>query len=501
MKRFFIALLLSVALFTPLTRAIESNTGLIVTINTNTTVEIEKNIIFDASSSVPLENENPISYTWDFGDGTKEEGLNVVHTYHEAGNYQVTLTLSQGDAAATTTSNIFVYKKLILLLTDQTNRRENIESLIEDAKKEGTYIYSIDAYDSMTTFMTEETLIKKITEQKEILNNTNTIISWTNGSSGINALSHLAQGEKASTDSGIQEAIQGKNIIIISEENLYALARILQVHFNIIHPQQIIITRESELKNLISAPTVEEFLNHLDKTLSEYKIINEETGKISVWNSISYLVNFMIVKGIPSNTIVLLLMLPVIATLIAFIKQIIGIKIFGLYLPSIITLSFLALGLPFGLTILITLIISGAILRKALDHFRLLHIPRVAIILTVSTFIIFLMLAAGTYFGINQIATIAVFPMLIMTSLAEKFASALSEKGILGAFILMVETTSVSLLCYWVVEWQFLQTLMLSHPEILLLLILINFGLGRWTGLRLLEYFRFREIMKHAEEE
>jgi len=56
------------------------------------------------------------------------------------------------------------------------------------------------------------------------------------------------------------------------------------------------------------------------------------------------------------------------------------------------------------------------------------------------------------------------------------------------------------LICYWVVEWQFLQNLMLSYPEIILLLIVVNFLLGKWTGLRLFEYIRFREVMKHTEE-
>ena len=140
----------------------------------------------------------------------------------------------------------------------------------------------------------------------------------------------------------------------------------------------------------------------------------------------SYLVNFMIAQGIPSNTVVLLLMLPVIATIIAFLKQVVGVTTFGLYTPAIITLSFMALGLKFGLIILFIILFTGAILRQALEHVRLLHIPKVAIIFTISSFIILLMLGLATYMGVSELATIAVFPMLIMTTLAEKFASAQS---------------------------------------------------------------------------
>lgn len=78
--------------------------------------------------------------------------------------------------------------------------------------------------------------------------------------------------------------------------------------------------------------------------------------------------------------------------------------------------------------------------------------------------------------------------------------SASGGKGFFSALLLMLETTAVSLICYFVVEWNYLQNLILGHPEIILLLILVNYGLGRWTGLRLMEYVRFREVMKHAEE-
>ncbi|MFH0820691.1 MAG: 7TM domain-containing protein, partial [Candidatus Peregrinibacteria bacterium] len=395
----------------------------------------------------------------------------------------------------------FAYQKRIVLLTDMTAMKENIAVLSAEAQKEGTYIDLIEAYDSTTAFLTEESLTKKLAERGEALGNADGIVTWTSSGAGINALSHLSRGEDKTLAMKFQEALKEKTIVVLTDKNLKSLGRTLRVHFNIIHPKRIIIARELELKTFIAAATPDEFLDQLQKSISEYRVIDEVTGRISVLNSISYLVNFMIVQGIPTNTIVLLLMLPVIATLIAFIKQVIGITTFGLYLPSIITLSFLALGLKFGLIILITLIVTGVLVRKVLDRLPLLHIPRVAIILTVSTFIILLMLAGGTYLGISRLASIAVFPMLIMASLAEKFTSAVSERGIFGALLLMLETTAVSLLCYWVVEWQFLQTIMLGYPELILLLIFINYLLGRWTGLRLTEYLRFKAVMKYSEEE
>ncbi|MGE4358136.1 MAG: PKD domain-containing protein, partial [Candidatus Omnitrophota bacterium] len=48
--------------------------------------------IFDASSSYDPDG-NVLSYFWDFGDGTKAEGVKVKHTYTQAGSYNVVLTV------------------------------------------------------------------------------------------------------------------------------------------------------------------------------------------------------------------------------------------------------------------------------------------------------------------------------------------------------------------------------------------------------------------------
>jgi len=465
-------------------------------IDANDIVRVDKNIILDASKSFTPNENLPVTYEWDFGDGTsKKEGIEVVHSYKEPGQYLVTLTVTQDGESEAIATDIFAYKKLILFLTDVTERKESIEKLAKNAHDEGIFINVIDSYDSTTAFMSEENLSDKLVDQVDVFSDADVITIWTTRGSGINALTRLIRERP-----GIQAFLKDKSIVIISDKNLKTIGRIMQSNYDIIQPKQIVVTREYELRNLVTSSSTDIFVAELQKSISEYKIVNAETRSISIWNFISYLVNFMIVKGIPSNTIVLLLMLPVIATIIAFLKQVIGITTFGLYTPAIITLSFLALGLKFGLSILVIIILTGAVLRITLEHVRLLHIPKVAIIFTISTFILLLMLAFGTYLGVSQLASIAVFPMLIMTTLAEKFVSAQTGKGFYAAILLMLETTAVSLICYWVVEWNWLQNLMLSYPEILLLLIVINLGLGRWTGLRVFEFIRFREVMKHAEE-
>ncbi len=501
MRKLFLSILISILLFPAISHAVEFDVSQIrPAITGDNIVRVSKNIIFDASSTFLLDADEEANYRWEMGDGTTIVGEEVVHTYAEPGSYTVKLIVTQGSQTESIAREVYAYNKLFFLLTDVDERRENIDNLKEDAAEDGTYIFVVESYETTTAFMSEETLYSQLNDNLSSLISSDTVAIWTTRGSGINALTRLVQQEIEKEGSNLQESLKSKSILVITEENIGTLGRIMQGNFNIIKPKQMIITRQYELKNFIVAKSDDAFLEDLEKSVSDYSLINEETGRISVWNSISYLVSFMISNGIPSNTIVLLLMLPIIATIIAFLKQVVGITTFGLYTPSIITLSFLALGLKFGLVILFIIIATGALARILLDRFNLLHIPRIAIVLTFSSLIILLTLALGTYLGVGSIATIAVFPMLIMTTLAEKFVSALGGRGFYAAILLMIETTVVSLICYWVVEWHYLQNLILGHPEIILLLIVFNYMLGRWTGLRLMEYVRFREVMKHAEE-
>lgn len=467
-------------------------------ITANDIVEVNKSIIFTASSSEKFYPDQDVEYIWDFGDKTGLlRGEEVVHTFTKTGGYTVTVTMRQRNLESVAKHEVFSYSKLLVFLLDGKDQPDTLSSLSKEALDSGVYIKQINSFDSTSTaFMSEEILSQKVSDAKSILGGAESIIIWTEQSSGINALTRLVQSKPEMLD-----VLKDKTLVVISDKNLNTLSRIMRSNFSIIHPKQILLIREHQIRNLIASDSVDSLISMLKETNAVFEVINAESARISLWNMMSTLVNFMIANGIPSNTIVLLLMLTVIVTIITFIKQVIGFGTLGMYSTSIITLSFLALGLQAGLTIIAVIVIVGLIFRKILDRFRLLYNPRVAVILCFSTIVILGLLAFGSYFNIKEVASMAVFPMLVMTTMAEKFTNALSGRGFKRAIVSIFETIAVSLICYLVVDSQSLQTLILAYPEIILIFILINILLGKWTGLRLTEYFRFREVMQHMEEE
>ena len=210
----------------------------------------------------------------------------------------------------------------------------------------------------------------------------------------------------------------------------------------------------------------------------------------------SNIINLIASQGVSIETIYLILALPFIATLIAAFRQLIGIKSFGIYTPLVLTFAFWAIGIKYGLAIFIVIFITGTAVRYVLRNFRLLYMPRMAIVLTVISLAILTLLAVGGYLQKTGLASTSILPILILITLIEKFISTQVEKGFRTAAILSVETLAIAIAGYYFIIWDQFRNLVLEHPEYILLLFVINIFLGRWTGIRLSEYLRFREVIK-----
>ncbi|MEI7425387.1 MAG: 7TM domain-containing protein [Candidatus Moraniibacteriota bacterium] len=215
--------------------------------------------------------------------------------------------------------------------------------------------------------------------------------------------------------------------------------------------------------------------------------------------SISPILTFFLNTGVPFETIKLILMLPIIATFIAFLRQVVGIKAFGIYTPLLITFAFLATnGIKYGIAIFIIIILIGMLMRIALKSFRLLYLPRVAIMLTIVALSILIMLAIGGSLKRTGLASVSIFPILIMITLVEKFIAVQIEKGDRAAIFLATETLVISILGFYLASWETLIHFVTFYPWVILLTIPLNVILGKWTGLRLSEYLRFGEIIKRS---
>jgi len=209
----------------------------------------------------------------------------------------------------------------------------------------------------------------------------------------------------------------------------------------------------------------------------------------------SLFTTFLIQNGLPEYAITWLFMLPIAITIVVISRQIIGIKGFGIAIPLLIGLAYTATGIQAGIIIFLAALGFGLIVRWSLRNTRLLYLPKIALILTgvtVGTLFLtpFLPYREGLQFPQ------AVFAFLILILSVEQFASLLIERGVRKTAGMALETLLISSAIFFVVTWPWLQTAVLTWPLfVLIAIVLINLGLGKWTGLRFSEYIRFKDII------
>jgi len=194
-------------------------------------------------------------------------------------------------------------------------------------------------------------------------------------------------------------------------------------------------------------------------------------------------------------------MLPIIAALAAFSRQVIGFKSFGIYTPTVTAVAFVATGLKVGLTLFFVIVLTTTLSRYILRYLRILYLPRTALILFFVSVAMFVSLFIGSLLNIVRIETISIFPILILITLAENFVNIQLDKNLRQAAVITAETLVLAVIGFFVMQWGYLQRIVLLNPELTFIAIIgFIILIGRWTGLRLVEHLRFREVLKHGKD-
>lgn len=189
-----------------------------------------------------------------------------------------------------------------------------------------------------------------------------------------------------------------------------------------------------------------------------------------------------------------LLLIPVGALVVAFFRSVIGIPTYGTFGPILLALAFQEITLGMGIFFLFAVVFTGWILRKVLDHLKILVIPRMAIILTMVVIAVLAMMVVGSHFGMKNILYISLFPMIIITWTIERFSVTQIEDGTQAAFQTSLGTMAVAAAAYYVMQIHTLRIYLFAFPEALLIIMAVLLILGRYTGIRMMELWRFREF-------
>lgn len=233
-----------------------------------------------------------------------------------------------------------------------------------------------------------------------------------------------------------------------------------------------------------------------DQALNLFK--QRPADRLSPTNLLAFLVQNSVKSGVPSRTVILILLLPMLATIIAFIRHVIGLPSIGMLVPVALSITLLSTGITAGLILLGTILFASTFARILLKRVRIMQLPKMAFSMFIVSIFLFLALTISAMAGILVVKQLSIFPVLLLILLSEQIIAVQQERSAQEMLIITMVTFAIGILGFLLLSSQTLRNTVLLYPEFILILIPLNIVIGRYFGLRLMEYFRFSSIMRHA---
>lgn len=224
-----------------------------------------------------------------------------------------------------------------------------------------------------------------------------------------------------------------------------------------------------------------------------------KSQKVSGWwvtNSLKLGIRKAVADGVSPNTLVLLFLFPLVAALVAFSRQVIGVSGFGMIVPALLSVAFLSTGGLVGLVLLAFILLAATLGRVAIKRIKVPYLPKLAILLWLVSMSVLGLLLMSPMIGLERLSTVGIFPIMLFVLLAETFIEAQITRNLTTAMGMTLETVVLAFIAYKVISNPWIQAVVLLHPEVAVILILsIDLLIGKYKGLRLSEIWRFRKLV------
>jgi hypothetical protein len=191
-----------------------------------------------------------------------------------------------------------------------------------------------------------------------------------------------------------------------------------------------------------------------------------------------------------------LLVIPLGAVILVLLRNIVGVKTFGTFMPVLIALAFRETQLLWGIVLFSIVVGLGLAVRFYLDRLRLLLVPRLAAVLIVVILLMAGISVVSHALGIERGLSLALFPMVIMTMTIERMSIVWDERGPYEALLQGAGSFVAASVAFVVMFNRLVGHLAFVFPELLLVLLAVTLLLGRYAGYRLSELVRFKVLAK-----
>jgi len=189
-----------------------------------------------------------------------------------------------------------------------------------------------------------------------------------------------------------------------------------------------------------------------------------------------------------------LMTVPIGVFVLVLLRNVIGLRGVGTFMPVLIALSFRNTHLLWGLVLFSTALAAGLLVRLYFEHLKLLLVARLGAIVM----FVILFLAAVTVMSdklkFEPGLSVALFPLVILTMTIERVSVIWDENGPAEAIKLAAFSLIIAAFCYLLMAARPVQHIFFAFPEMILVLMALTILVGRYTGYRLTELVRFKVL-------
>jgi len=191
-----------------------------------------------------------------------------------------------------------------------------------------------------------------------------------------------------------------------------------------------------------------------------------------------------------------LLLIPIGALVVVLLRVLIGIKTSGTFMSVLIAMAFIQTELIPGLVMFILVVSLGLIVRSYLSYLNLLLVARISAVLIIVVGIMAVVAVFAYKLGFKDAISITFFPMIILAWTIERMSIVWEEDGAKEVFIQGGGSLGVAVIAYFAMINPIMQFWTFNFPEFLLAVLGVIILIGRYSGYRLSELYRFASMVK-----
>ena len=208
--------------------------------------------------------------------------------------------------------------------------------------------------------------------------------------------------------------------------------------------------------------------------------------------------------GIPEDIFILILSIPIILVIITFTRRIIGSITLGIYAPVFLTLLLTTTGMKRGAILFVFIFISMLVIHYLLKKITILTMTDIraldAMVFCVLVIVIILGFLYVPLLKNIQLNITILLLLLVISSCSQNLIAIWESKGLKRFISPLIEFLVLITISYFLITCAWIQSTILEYPlAVILIPILIIALLARWRKLKIKEYIRFKEVIKHVE--